>query len=151
MVRVGRTITRRKDPMSDVTAARRARKGFFAAKAIAARTNPANDAAGTARRPRGPVPVHPFTVQIGLLPDSRTVVRPDGTIEYHDALIVAAASGQEIDGARIVARGAIAAHLAADPQMHGAPIEGLMVATDDGYELVEYHGSVMTSLADMAA
>lgn len=131
---------------------RRMTKGFFAAKAIAARLSAANDAACTsAPRPRGPVPVHPFTVQIGLLPDSRTVVRPDGTIVYHDALIVAAASGQEIDGARIVARGAIAAHLAADPQMHGAPIEGIMVATDDGYELVEYHGSVMTSLADMAA
>jgi len=137
--------------MSDALAARRARKGFFAAKAIAARPA-ANDAAcETAPRPRGPVPVHPFTVQIGLLPDSRTVVRPDGTIEYHDAIIVAAASGREIDGARIVARGAIAAHLVADPQMHGAPIEGLMVATDDGYELVEYHGSLMTSLADMAA
>lgn len=138
--------------MSDVTAARRARKGFFAAKAFAARLSAANDAAcESSPHPRGPVPVHPFTVQIGLLPDSRTVVRPDGTIEYHDAMIVAGASGHEIDGARIVARGAIAAHLVADPQMHGAPIEGLMVATDDGYELVEYHGSIMSSLADMAA
>lgn len=130
--------------MNDALAARRARKGFFASKAIAARSSAA---AEMAPRPHGAVPAGRFPVQIEMIPGSSTSPRKDGSLVIRDAVIVDATTGCEIDGARIVVRGAVAAHLAADPQMHDAPIEGFAVADDDGYELVAYDGSIMTAMA----
>lgn len=104
-------------------------------------------AADTQVREHGPVPAGVFGVQIGLVEGSTTTTRPDGSIEIRDAIIVDAATGREIDGARVLARGGVADHLRFDPQMHGAPVEGHAISTDDGYELIDYAGSVMTAMA----
>lgn len=114
---------------------------------LAALFAPATAAAAVSVSERGPVPAGVFGVQIGLVQGSTTTTRPDGSIEIRDAIIVDSATGREIDGARILVRGKVADHLRFDPQMHGAPVEGHAVSTDDGYELIDYAGSLMTAMA----
>lgn len=94
--------------------------------------------AATTRRAMRAVPAGTFAVQIGMTPGSRSSTRADGSIEMTGAVLVDAATGLEIDGAAVTARGDVAATLASRPPVHGAPIEGLAVATDRGYDLVSY-------------